>query len=364
MSFDFSTLVTDRTQADVSRVQELASKIRSGTASESELAEFNSAAMKGAYNHTDLNRVTAAMEALKAKLEGYGYAVPGYRRSEIAHVPRLPEGYTEREYIGGTGTQFIKTGVVVAPTDTIEWETSIRWTDTAGRKFMGMSHTSDKYWGVSDGHYELSAGRSSVAVSTTTFDKVVYTYEPETRTNRLYVNGVLALTRVTAADTVNKEIGLWRVADTDGFLCQAQIAYSKIKVNGNLAGNFIPCMDSSGEAGLYDFVTNTSFGNAGTGTFAAGSVAVANPYLWYEYDTPSVSVMMAYLANISAIRAVLPIFSTSPNVLDDMDRLTVDEANAIEQILSDVATLICWMISAYRPANAPGFYSGATPLPT
>ena len=82
MSFDFSTLVTDRTQADVNRVKQIAEKIKNGTASESELAEFNSAAMKGAYNHTDLNRVTAAMDALKAKLEGYGYNVPGYRYTE------------------------------------------------------------------------------------------------------------------------------------------------------------------------------------------------------------------------------------------------------------------------------------------
>ena len=79
MSFDFTTLITDRTQADVNRVKQIAEKIENGTASESELAEFNSAAIKGAYNYTDLNRVTAAMEALKAKLEGYGYAVPGYQ---------------------------------------------------------------------------------------------------------------------------------------------------------------------------------------------------------------------------------------------------------------------------------------------
>lgn len=82
MSFDFSTLVTDRTQADVNRVKQIAEKIKNGTASESELTEFNSAAMKGAYNYTDLNRVTAAMEALKAKLEGYGYSVPGYQYIE------------------------------------------------------------------------------------------------------------------------------------------------------------------------------------------------------------------------------------------------------------------------------------------
>lgn len=117
MSFDFSTLVTDRTQADVNRVKQIAEKIKNGTASESELAEFNSAAMKGAYNYTDLNRVTSAMEALKAKLEGYGYNVPGYQRIKVPHVlpepeptNRLPEGYTELTYIESTGTQYIDTG--------------------------------------------------------------------------------------------------------------------------------------------------------------------------------------------------------------------------------------------------------------
>ena len=82
MSFDFSTLITDRTQADVSRVQELASKIRSGTASESELAEFNSAAMKGAYNYNDLNRVGFAMQYLAERLKTFGYSVNIYPKTD------------------------------------------------------------------------------------------------------------------------------------------------------------------------------------------------------------------------------------------------------------------------------------------
>ena len=81
MSFDFSTLVTDRTQADVNRVKQIAAKIKNGTASESELAEFNSAAMKGAYNYTDLNRVGAAMHYVSDRLNAFGY---------VAHVfPKL-----------------------------------------------------------------------------------------------------------------------------------------------------------------------------------------------------------------------------------------------------------------------------------
>lgn len=50
MSFDFSTLVTDRLQSDVD--------------------ERNA---KGTYNASDLNRVTAAMEALDEMFRAYGY---------------------------------------------------------------------------------------------------------------------------------------------------------------------------------------------------------------------------------------------------------------------------------------------------
>lgn len=336
----FDLLITDRTASDVDRVREISTKIMSGTATSDELAEFNSAMMKGAYNYTDLNRVNAAMEVLKVWLEDSGYAVPEYRRSEIAHVPRLPAGYKELEYVGGTGTQFIKTGVLVSPTDTIEWETSIRWTDTVGRKFMGMSHTSDKYWGVSDGNYELSASRSSVPVSTTVFDKVVYVYEPETRTNRLYVNGVLAFSKTTVADTVNKEIGLWRVAETAGFVCQAQIAYSKIKVNGTLVCNMIPCINSDGAVGMYDPANGQFHSNAGTGTFVGGDVVVLDPHLWYESDTPTVSDMALYLANVEALRSVVNILSTTPETPVDMDLLTFEEANDIEKILEDIYFLL------------------------
>lgn len=75
MSFDYSTLITDRSQADVSRVEQIAAKIKAGTASESELTEFNSAAMKGSYNATDLNRVGAAMQSVADRFNSLGYAV-------------------------------------------------------------------------------------------------------------------------------------------------------------------------------------------------------------------------------------------------------------------------------------------------
>lgn len=67
------TLVTDRTQADVDRVKELAAKGFAGMTAE-ERAEYLSG-MKGAYNAVDLNRVTEAMEYVAERFRGYGYGV-------------------------------------------------------------------------------------------------------------------------------------------------------------------------------------------------------------------------------------------------------------------------------------------------
>ena len=68
-------LVTDRTRADVTYVQTLAKKIKNGTATEDELAEWNASGLKGSYNASDLNRVGAAMQYVADRLVEFGYAV-------------------------------------------------------------------------------------------------------------------------------------------------------------------------------------------------------------------------------------------------------------------------------------------------
>lgn len=69
-------LITDRTQQDVDRVRELAGKLNAGTATVEELAEWNSIALKGSYDHTDLNRVGDAVQYLSEILKSLGYHCP------------------------------------------------------------------------------------------------------------------------------------------------------------------------------------------------------------------------------------------------------------------------------------------------
>lgn len=73
MTFDYSTLITDRTPSDVSRVQTLAAKGWVNM-TDTEREEWRRP-LKGAYTAADLNRVGYAMYDLKNRLESYGYAV-------------------------------------------------------------------------------------------------------------------------------------------------------------------------------------------------------------------------------------------------------------------------------------------------
>lgn len=72
---------------------------------------------------------------------------------------------------------------------------------------------------------------------------------------------------------------------------------------------------------------------------------------WKTGDIPTISEMETYLDNVREIRAVFPVFSTTPTAPDSMGYLDYNEANNIEQILIDVNLLIDLMSAAW-------YYSG------
>lgn len=83
-----------------------------------------------------------------------------------------------------------------------------------------------------------------------------------------------------------------------------------------------------------------------------GYVASVSPRQdWQVADIPSQESMTAYLADVAALRAALTVAAGTPEVPEDMERLTWKEANDIEKILVDVDELLTRMAAAW-------FYSG------
>lgn len=81
---------------------------------------------------------------------------------------------------------------------------------------------------------------------------------------------------------------------------------------------------------------------------ASGYHPVISPKIdWTEDDIPKESDMAHYLADLTTLRGILAVMPTTPEVPEDMDGLTYQEANNIEQILLDIDSLITRMMAAW-----------------
>ena len=65
---------------------------------------------------------------------------------------------------------------------------------------------------------------------------------------------------------------------------------------------------------------------------------------WSESGRGAPSDMAQYLQNVQTLRGILTLLPETPNVPADMEKLTWQEANAIEQILVDLESTIKTML--------------------
>ena len=377
MAFDFSTLITDRSQGDLDALRDLLNTPISDWTAE-QLAEFNQAVSKGAYNYTDLNRVTEAMDYINNQLVGYGYQT-GYQRVEVPHNggSMLPDGYTQVEYIQSSGTQYIDTGfnpnqdselsvtmqLTTAPTN--DWPFGVR--KSAGVDVFGAmfsSATSVVSW----------FGTASVTQTITDVTQKFSLTKNGTTTTLSYSDGT-EYTITNQAATFQSDYSLFLLnINLAGSPASARVSAklwgAELYSDQELVRHFVPCTDTSGEVGLYDIVGEKFYGNSGTGLFIAGPEVPntpdpsLDPYMWYESDDPTKTQMEAYLANVEALRSTLDVLESTPQTPESMDALTWAKANDIEQILIDIQFVIDRVVKSFSRSNAYTFWSGNRPLPS
>ena len=335
--FDISTLVTDRTQADVQAWNE-----------------------KGTYNPSDLNRVTHAMEYLVERIRSYGYAVK-YEKVKVPHQPqkgknRLPAGYTELEYIESTGTQRINTGVKPDQDTRVivdfEIDTSVTSelhicsvrSSSGGAPFYTLYY-SGSAWGTRYGTQALKTSTSITTKERHLFDK---------NKNVTTIDNIETIAATYESFSSDTELPLFCRADgtTYNAYIKGKLYACKIYDNDTLIRDFVPCTNASGTVGLYDMVNGIFYGNAGTGVFTAGAevelppVEILDDYTWYYSDIPQVNELNAYLQNVRWLRESMALLPNTPEVPCDMEGFTFAEANDIEMILVNIETIINLMLSS------------------
>ena len=350
--FDFSTLITDRSASDLELLRDLLSTPMSDWTAE-QFAAFNLAASKGAYNYTDLNRVTACMDYLNERLTALGY-VTGYQRLVVhpeeppGPVGPLPDGYTELEYIQSSGDQYINSGYAPNQNTRVVADGQLMGQTTASVGFFGVRDTvavnsPNKFiaWSMATGQ-SIRSDYFGTSSSPTSSISVVGKRITINKNRNICSFGETVLTNTVATGQCQNNMFLF--AENDGgkanYFGSIKLYSCQVYDNDNLIRDFIPCVNSEGAVGLYDMVGAQFYGNAGSGTFTAGPEVpqpepepTLDPYIWYEADTPRAYQTSRYLQNVSKLRAALTLPEGTLEVPDDMTGMTQAEANAIEGVL-------------------------------
>ena len=176
--------------------------------------------------------------------------------------------YKRLEYIESSGTQYIDTGIVAnnnskAVLD-VEWlSTNTAWMTVFGsydtKNYFSIWHQniSDFLAYIGTGNYKITAGISRVSISLTASKFSVNETETE----------------FSQSINATSNLYLFHIYGQDSYKKAVMKLYScQIYDNDVLVRDFVPCINASGEVGLYDLVGKQFYGNAGTGTFTAGSV--------------------------------------------------------------------------------------------
>ncbi len=195
---------------------------------------------------------------------------------------RLPDGYTELEYIQSSGAQYIDTGVVLEygkVSDVrlvLDFECigdsggSTRYiagTRTAQEKqSFYIVYSANRYFSV--GYYNQLFNSSTPYAArhlldfnrnVCTLDGAVHTFPAYNISNSYSIYLGTVNTKGAPASASNAASFTGRI-----YSCQ-------IYKNDVLVRDLVPCKNSSGAVGLYDLVNGTFCANAGSGSFTAGA---------------------------------------------------------------------------------------------
>lgn len=203
------------------------------------------------------------------------------RKAEAAPVLRpLPVGYTPYEWIkcvAWNDGSYIDTGIADQATGiVVKMKVKNTVASPSGNQFIGTSagwiHTLDIYGAAIRWVTEYDKFyRCDVTLP------VGQVLEMEAGDDYLTVNGVSGYVQADGGNTVGGNLLLLRGR---AYNTEIPIYYCQIYKNGILVRDFVPCSNPQGESGMFDFVSNTFFGNAGTGALIVGQ---DNPY-YYEND--------------------------------------------------------------------------------
>lgn len=200
---------------------------------------------------------------------------------KVRHQSGLPFGYTLLDYIGSSGTQYIKTGIKPASGYKVRCKYIRKGTSSSPSAPFGCTSEANASNALK-GIYRVHGATNRVAYgngSGTTLNVTGYNdfgqvYDIICNAGVWTINGTEIGTIIPATWSADYDIWLFarNTGGTVGLAGSWQIMLCQIwDKNGNLIFDCLPCKNSSNVLGMFDLVSQTFLTNQGTGTFTAGA---------------------------------------------------------------------------------------------
>ena len=200
----------------------------------------------------------------------------------------LPEGYTQVEYIQSDGNQYVDSGLKLTNNSTVIMKFKFNDITPQSRVFGAQYPENDYlsfnayintygYLAFNHGynHTDVNSRVGIVITATNIYVNTSDIYKIEiNRNGKIYVNDI---EKLSSSPLPTGETGYTaRIfagvgsATNDTYRLKGRIYSSQFYESDILVRNFVPCINPLGEYGLYDTVTETFYGNNGTGAFTGG----------------------------------------------------------------------------------------------
>lgn len=185
----------------------------------------------------------------------------------------LPSGYTQVLYIESSGTQYIDTGFTPNQDTRVVADFELTASDATAFPFCGRTASNKNafglYWYTNSKFYAIY-GSAQYAFSTT---EGAARHSCDLNKNVATINGeTYTFTQETFTSTVTMAMFARNSGGTITKYPSIRMYSCRIYDNGTLIRDYVPCLNASGTAGLYDMANGVFYGNAGTGSFTVGAV--------------------------------------------------------------------------------------------
>lgn len=308
----------------------------------------------------------------------------------------LPSGYTQVKYIESTGTQYINTGVSAPSGFRFVGTVAITNPDTTSTSctiigaYQNSTYNSITVYpngnsGNSSWIIEGSKGSMTTNGSGHVFTTARYTPNVALQIDgatssdefRLKLNGINyeAYTSPTTSTRASNNIYIFGVNNQGSFArgISMKLGVCKIYVNKELVRDYVPCVSTSGAAGLYDLITKQFYGNSGTGSFIAGSSSnnsvarrVNSVFVGIPCETPTLPTLPSGYTALEYIESngneyintdikgnynTKIVFKASA----DSNRFNISDNNGIRlELFNDTSGnrgVVCYPFYSYNPVN-------------